>query len=216
MFPAALKINEIFYSLQGESLSVGKPTVFVRVATCNMRCSWCDTRYAFWEGHRMTVEEILQEVGRYPTKFVCVTGGEPLGQQASLLLMQRLLEQGYTVSLETGGGFSVASVPDEVIKVIDVKCPDSGETESMCWDNLQLAGPRDQFKFVVASKVDFDWATGLIRKERLTERAAVLFSPVEDRVPADSLAAWVLESGLPVTFQLQLHKKIWGKDARGV
>ncbi|MCB0403194.1 MAG: radical SAM protein [Bdellovibrionales bacterium] len=216
MSRSALKINEIFYSLQGESLLVGKPTVFVRVATCNMRCSWCDTRYAFWEGHLMSVEEILQEIGRYPTRLVCLTGGEPLGQQGSLLLMQRLLERGYSVSLETGGGFSVATVPECVTKVIDVKCPDSGETENMFWENLELAGQKDQFKFVIASRADFEWAVGLVREKALYAKATVLFSPVEDRLAPEALARWVLESGLPVTFQLQLHKKIWGKDARGV
>lgn len=215
MPPTALKINEIFYSLQGESLLVGKPTVFVRVATCNMRCTWCDTRYAFWEGHRMTVDEIIEKVRTFPTKYVCVTGGEPLGQQASVLLMQQLVDAGYTVSLETGGGFSVANVPGGVTKVIDIKCPASGETDAMCWDNLQLASAGDQFKFVIASREDFEWAVQLTQDKKLTERATVLFSPVEEKVAPEALATWVLESGLPVTYQLQLHKKIWGTQ-RGV
>jgi len=213
---AALKINEIFYSIQGESLLAGKPTVFVRTSTCNLRCSWCDTRYAYWQGKRMTVDEILSEVEKHGAEYVCLTGGEPLGQRASIPLMQKLLEKGYTVSLETNGSFSVKDVPLKVIKVIDIKCPDSNESENMAWENLALARPEDQFKFVVASRADFDWAQKLAEEHHLHEKCTVLFSPAYGKVKPAELASWILKSKAPVTLQLQLHKEIWGPDEKGV
>ncbi len=214
MKEVALKINEIFYSLQGESLSVGKPTTFVRTATCNMRCRWCDTRYAFWEGKRFTLDQILEAVSKYPARYVCVTGGEPLGQKGVYPLLSSLVARGYRVSLETGGGFSVKDVPEEVVRVIDVKCPGSGETDNMCWENLQLVRPQDQLKFVIASKEDFDWAKTLIEKEHLDEKCTVLISPVFGEVEKKELAEWVLETPLALTFQTQLHKEVWG-EVRG-
>jgi len=212
----ALKINEIFHSIQGESLLAGKPTVFIRTSTCNLRCHWCDTRYAYWEGQRMAVSEVLSRVKKYDTEYVCVTGGEPLGQRGTVALLEFLLKEGYKVSLETNGSFSIKDVPLDVIKVIDVKCPDSGETENMAWENLSLAKSHDQFKFVVASKKDFEWAHNLCEEHKLFEKCAVLFSPAYGKVKPAELAAWILDSKARVTMQMQLHKEIWGPNERGV
>jgi 7-carboxy-7-deazaguanine synthase len=216
MSETALKINEIFYSIQGESLLAGKPTVFVRTATCNLRCNYCDTRYAFWHGTLMELDAILTEVHKYKTKYVCLTGGEPLGQQAIYPLMEALVDEGYTVSLETNGSFSVAKVPAPVVKVIDLKCPDSGESETMEWANCGLVQPHDQFKFVVASEADFDWAQKICEQYKLHDKCPVLYSPVAGKVKPLDLAEWILEAGAPVTMQVQLHKEIWGPDKRGV
>lgn len=211
-----LKINEIFLSIQGESLLAGKPTVFIRVATCHLRCTYCDTKYAFWQGKVMTVSEILDEVKKHETEYVCLTGGEPLGQKGVYPLMQELLTLKKTVSLETGGGFSIKDVPLDVIKVVDIKCPESGETESMAWENLDLVRPKDQFKFVVSSKSDFDWANDLCQQRKLYEKCTVLFSPAYGKVKPLDLADWILASNAKVTMQTQLHKEIWGPDVRGV
>jgi 7-carboxy-7-deazaguanine synthase len=211
-----LKINEIFFSIQGESLLAGKPTVFVRTATCNLRCTWCDTKYSYWKGNVMTVDAIVGEVKKQETKYVCVTGGEPLGQKGSLELMRRLLDLGYTVSLETNGSFSIKDVPLDVVKVIDVKCPDSGETESMAWENLDLVRKHDQIKFVVASKKDFDWAIQISKDHNLSEKCAILFSPAYGLVKPADLARWILDSSADVTMQTQMHKEIWGANERGV
>ena len=213
---ASLKINEIFFSIQGESLLAGKPTVFVRTAACNLRCTWCDTKYSYWQGNVMGIPEILEKVRAFGGKYVCLTGGEPLGQRGSLDLMRGLLKEGYTVSLETNGSFSIKEVPLEVVKVIDVKCPESGESESMAWENLALARPHDQFKFVVASKADFDWALKVCEEHHLEEKCHILYSPVHGKVKPHELARWILDSKAPVTMQVQLHKEIWGPNERGV
>jgi 7-carboxy-7-deazaguanine synthase len=212
----SLKINEIFYSIQGESLLAGKPTVFIRTATCNLRCTYCDTRYAFWEGKVMDLPSILAEVKKHEPQYVCVTGGEPLGQKGTYPLLRQLVDEGYTVSLETGGSFSVKDVPKEVINVIDLKCPDSGETSHMVWENLQLVKPQDQFKFVISSKTDFDWSHNIIKTHNLKERCGLLFSPVFQKVNPAELAKWILDEHAPVTLQMQLHKEIWGPHERGV
>lgn len=214
--PQKIKINEIFFSIQGESLLAGKPTVFIRTTACNLRCTWCDTRYAYWDGKLMEISEILSEVKKHETEYVCVTGGEPLGQKAVLPLLQALLAQKYIVSLETNGSFSIKDVPLDVIKVIDIKCPDSGETESMAWENLSLVKPQDQFKFVIASKADFEWAERICDEHKLHEKCAVLFSPVYGKVKPAELAQWILKSKAKVTMQMQMHKEIWGPSERGV
>lgn len=216
MAEAQLRIHEIFFSIQGESLLAGKPTVFVRTAACNLRCRWCDTGYAFWKGRLMSLESILDQVASYGARYVCVTGGEPLGQKGVYELMRRLAGQGYTVSLETNGSFSIRDVPPEVIKVVDVKCPDSGESDAMDWENLALVSPTDQLKFVVASRRDFDWALGIIEKYSLSDKCPLLFSPVHGKVPPVELARWILDSRAPVTFQMQMHKVIWDPKQRGV
>lgn len=216
METASLKINEIFYSIQGESLLAGKPTVFVRLSTCNLRCSYCDSRYTFWHGNVMDQADILAEVHKHKTRYVCLTGGEPLGQKGIYPLMETLLQEGYTVSLETNGSFLVDKVPKGVIKVLDLKCPDSLESEAMVWENCDLVTPEDQIKFVVASRADFDWSQAVSEKYQLTKKCHVLFSPVAGKVKPMDLAEWVLASGSPVTMQLQMHKEIWGPERRGV
>ncbi len=213
---ASLKINEIFFSIQGESLLAGKPTVFVRTATCNLRCTYCDTRYAFWEGKVMSIDAILEEVRKFGGEYVCLTGGEPLGQKGSIVLMEKLLAEKYTVSLETNGSFSIKDVPLAVIKVIDIKCPDSGEAETIAWENLSLARKEDQFKFVVASRADFDWSQKVCQDHKLHERCSVLFSPAYGKVSPSDLAKWILDAHAKVTMQLQMHKEIWGPNERGV
>lgn len=216
MSEATLKINEIFFSIQGESLLAGKPTVFVRTATCNLRCTWCDTKYSYWQGSVMTLPQILEKVKSFGGKYVCLTGGEPLGQKGSIDLMRELLKEGYTVSLETNGSFSIKEVPLDVVKVVDIKCPDSGESESMAWENLSLVRQHDQFKFVVASKGDFDWALKVCQDHRLEEKCHILYSPVHGKVKPQELANWILDAKAPVTMQIQLHKEIWGPNERGV
>lgn len=216
MTPVTLKINEIFFSIQGESLLAGKPTVFVRTAECNLRCTWCDTKYSYWEGKLFTPEQILEEVKKYETEYVCLTGGEPLAQRGTYPLMRLLLDQKYTVSLETNGSFPITDVPSDVIKVIDVKCPDSGESESVAWENLSLVKPHDQFKFVVASRKDFDWAEKVCADHKLYEKCAVLYSPAYGLVKPAELAKWILDSKAQVTMQMQMHKEIWGPNERGV
>lgn len=211
-----LKIHEIFFSIQGESLLAGKPTVFVRTATCNLRCTWCDTRHSFWKGDLMTVPQIMEQVRRHPTKYVCLTGGEPLGQRGIYPLMDILIAEGKTVSLETSGSFSVADVPAAVIKILDLKCPESGECDANLMSNLQHLTPRDEVKFVIASRQDFEWAKTVCDTNDLTGRCSVLFSPVTGKLSPALLAEWVLEEGVPATMQVQMHKVIWGTDARGV
>jgi len=211
-----LKINEIFFSIQGESLLAGKPTLFIRTATCNLRCTYCDTKYAYWKGEVKTVDAILEQVKTHTPEYVCVTGGEPLGQKATIALLERLLQEKYIVSLETNGSFSVVNVPKKVIKVIDIKCPESGEAESMAWENFELVEPHDQIKFVVSSRADFDWAQGLCTEHKLHERCTVLFSPAYGKVRPAELASWILDSKAKVTLQVQMHKEIWGPNERGV
>lgn len=211
-----IKVNEIFYSIQGESLFVGKPTVFVRLSSCNLRCSYCDTRYSFWKGSLWDLKAILSEVQRHPTRYVCVTGGEPLGQQGVYPLMETLLGRGYTVSLETNGSFLVDRVDSRVIKILDLKCPSSGEVESNEWKNIPLLLPHDQVKFVVETEEDFTWASEVTKSHRLWERCTVLFSPVMGKIEPKNLAQWVLGAPFPSTLQLQMHKTIWGERATGV
>lgn len=211
-----LLINEIFFSIQGESLFVGKPTVFVRTAGCNLRCVWCDTKYAFWEGHSQSLEEIVKKIQSFPTKYVCLTGGEPLGQRAVYPLMNQLVGLGFIVSLETGGGFSVSKVPSSIVKILDIKCPDSHESKSMVWENLDLLNPQDQVKFVIASRKDFDWAIDICDQHHLFSKCTILISAVFNKVPLPEVAQWILESAKPFTLQTQLHKHIWGESQRGV
>lgn len=212
-----LSINEIFYSIQGESTYAGKPCVFVRLAGCDLRCSWCDTTYAFHEGQKMSVDDVLQQVDRYGSPLVEVTGGEPLLQEDVYPLMDRLLESGRTVLLETGGQVDVSRVPGDVIKVMDVKCPASGESAKNDWGNIDRLGSRDQVKFVIQDREDYEFARDTLKRHALERRcAAVLFSPVHGVLEPKDLSAWILEDRLPVRLQLQIHKHIWGADVRGV
>jgi 7-carboxy-7-deazaguanine synthase len=212
-----LTVNEIFHSIQGESTHAGLPCVFVRLTACNLRCSWCDTAYAFTEGHRRTVESVLEEVGRYECRLVEVTGGEPLLQEDVYPLMQGLLARGATVLLETGGHLSIARVPEGVVRILDIKCPGSGESAKTDWDNLERLTGRDEVKFVVRDRADYDYARAVLERVDLVARTgAVLFSPVHGVLAPVDLALWVLDDRLPVRVQLQIHKYIWGATVRGV
>jgi 7-carboxy-7-deazaguanine synthase len=212
-----LTINEIFYSIQGESTYAGRPCVFVRLTGCDLRCTWCDTTYSFNEGRKMSVEDVIEEVARYDSPLVEVTGGEPLLQQDVYPLMDRLLEGGRTVLLETGGQVDVSRVPGAVVKVMDVKCPGSGEAERNEWANIDRLSSRDQVKFVIKDRADYEYAREALARHALDRRcAAVLFSPVHGVMHPKELSEWILEDKLPVRLQMQIHKHIWGAEVRGV
>jgi 7-carboxy-7-deazaguanine synthase len=214
--PGHLLIHEIYRSIQGESTFAGLPCVFVRLAVCDARCSWCDTPHAFGQGTLWTPEEVLQRVAGYECPLVEITGGEPLLQAEVLPLMSRLLEQGATVLLETSGAHDVGRVDPRVHIIMDLKCPDSGECQGNLWANLEILKPADEIKFVIASRRDFDWSVETIRAHELDRRFIVLLSTAFGAVPPLELAEWLLASGLHVRMQLQLHKYIWDPQARGV
>lgn len=210
-------INEIFYSVQGESTYAGRPCVFVRLTACDLRCSWCDTPYAFYEGRKRAVDDVVAEVERYDCALVEVTGGEPLLQEDVYPLMDELVARGKTVLLETGGHRSTARVPDRVITILDIKCPASGEAARMDWENLGRLRPRDEVKFVIKDRVDYEYARDAITRHDLSARAAAIhLSPVHGVLDPKTLSEWVLADRLPVRVQLQLHKFIWPADMRGV
>jgi len=212
-----LTINEIFHSIQGESTHAGRPCVFVRLTACDLRCSWCDTPYAFHEGRKSTVDDVVAQVMAIGCHCVEITGGEPLLQPDVYPLMRQLVARGHVVMLETGGHRSIADVPPEVIRIVDVKCPASGEAAKNHWPNLALLRPHDEVKFVIQDRTDYDFARDVVERHDLIPRtAAVLFSPVHDVLDAKRLAAWILEDRLAVRLQLQVHKFIWGADVRGV
>jgi 7-carboxy-7-deazaguanine synthase len=212
-----LTINEIFHSIQGESTYAGRPCVFVRLTPSDLRCSWCDTPYAFHEGRKMSVDEVVADVEARGCPVVEVTGGEPLLQPDVYPLMQRLLDSGKTVLLETGGHRSIADVPRGVIRIVDVKCPGSGESDKNDWSNLARLTPADEVKFVIADRADYEFARGVVQREQLEGKvAAVLFSPVHGQLDPKQLAEWVIADRLGVRVQLQVHKYIWSPDTRGV
>jgi 7-carboxy-7-deazaguanine synthase len=211
-----LTINEIFHSIQGESTHAGEPCVFVRLSACDLRCSWCDTPYAFHAGRKMTIEDVVSEVRSYGCPLVEVTGGEPLLQREVYPLMTRLLDEGFRVMLETGGHLSTEQVPDGVTSIIDVKCPASGEADKNHWPNLERLRPTDEVKFVVQDRADYLWARDVLERTGLAARRTVLFSPVFGQLDPKTLAAWLLEDGVRARLQLQLHKLIWDPAARGV
>jgi 7-carboxy-7-deazaguanine synthase len=210
-------VFELYESIQGESTHTGRPCVFVRLAACDLRCTWCDTPYAFTGGRRMSVEEVVAEAGRCGARLVEITGGEPLLQPEAIPLMERLLETGWEVLLETGGHLPLDNVPDEVAVIVDVKCPASGEAARMHWPNLEQLSRRDEVKFVIADQADFEYACAVVAKHDLATRAgAVLFSPVHGVLAPDQLAQWVLAVRVPARLQIQAHKYIWGPETRGV
>jgi 7-carboxy-7-deazaguanine synthase len=212
-----LTINEIFHSIQGESTYAGRPCVFVRLTACDLRCSWCDTPYAFHEGQKMPLEAVLDEVERYGCDVVEVTGGEPLLQQDVYPLMRALLDRGKTVLIETGGHRSIADVPRGVVKVMDVKCPGSGEAARMDWDNFDRLAPTDEVKFVIKDRADYEYATEVVARYGLVGKvAAIHFSPVHGVLDPKTLSEWVLADRLQVRVQLQVHKYIWSPETRGV
>ena len=225
---AGLRLTEIFYSLQGEALTSGLPTIFVRLTGCPLRCVYCDTEYAFTGGERQSLETIIETIKSYPCKRICLTGGEPLAQPNAIELMKRLLSDGYEISLETAGALTVANVPKAVSKVMDLKTPSSGEVDKNLWSNLDYLTQHDQIKFVIMNRTDYDWAKTKLSEHKLNELVdTVWFSPmfnvaedIDDEVSPDvpvlarELAEWMLADALPVRFQLQLHKIIWA-DAKG-
>ena len=211
-----LTVNEIFKSIQGESSFTGLPCLFIRLTGCNLRCTWCDTEYAFYEGKPKSVQDIMDAIEPLGVLLVEITGGEPLLQDEVYDLMNALIAKHYQVLLETGGGVSVAKVPQQVIKILDVKCPGSGEDSRNLWDNLDHLNPHDEVKFVLADRADYEWSRTILQQHDVPNKAKVLFSPVYDRLDLKELAAWVLEDNLPVRVQTQLHKVIWGKDTIGV
>ena len=205
-----LKINELFHSLQGEARDAGKPTVFIRLTGCPLRCVYCDSEYAFHGGEWMHIDQIMEETAAYQTKYVCVTGGEPLAQKRCHELLEKLCESGYQVSLETSGAIDVSQVDERVSRVVDIKTPDSGEIERNLWANLDILTPHDQIKFVICSRADYDWAVAEIRSRGLEPKLEILFSPAWGQLDATELADWVLQDQLVVRVQLQLHKLLWG------
>ncbi|MBZ0223368.1 MAG: 7-carboxy-7-deazaguanine synthase QueE [Dokdonella sp.] len=205
-----LRTTEIFHSLQGEADSIGWPTVFVRLTGCPLRCTWCDTSYSFHGGAWRTIDSIIDEVASQRVRHVCVTGGEPLAQKRCLQLLARLCDAGYEVSLETSGALDVSAVDARVRKVVDLKAPGSGEVARNLWSNLEHLLPHDQIKIVIANRGDYDWAVARLREHALDGRCQVLFSPVHGALAPRELAQWILDDHLPVRFQMQLHKLLWG------
>jgi 7-carboxy-7-deazaguanine synthase len=214
--PPRLRVNEIFHSVQGEGTRVGVRCVFVRLTGCHLRCTHCDTRYAFDEGDWMTLDEILERVRAYDCSTVEVTGGEPLLQPGAYSLMARLADKFETVLLETSGTVSIEKVDPRVARIMDIKCPSSGATEHNHWPNIELLTPHDEVKFVIADRADYDWAKGVIERHSLLSRCPALVTPVFDVLPPVDLANWVLEDRLGVRVGLQLHKLIWPPTSRGV
>ena len=206
-----LKIFEIFYSLQGESSRVGLPTIFIRLSGCPMRCHYCDTAYAFQGGSMMSVDVIIRSIQEYDTRYVTVTGGEPLAQKEVLSLLRELADASYDVSLETGGGLSIQEVDSRIKIILDIKTPDSGEEKKNHWDNLNTISEKDEIKFVLCSREDYDWAKKIINQYQLYQKYSILFSPVYENLDPTDLGNWILEDQLDVRMQIQLHKLLWGE-----
>ena len=211
-----LKINEIFYSIQGESSYTGFPCIFIRLTYCNLRCSYCDTEYAFYDGKDIEIKNILNEIEKYPTNLVMVTGGEPLIQEGCIDLMNQLLDKNYDVMLETSGSLSLEKVPENVVKIVDFKCPSSNMMDRNDWTILSDIRETDEIKFVIGDKEDYNWSKEMIKSYNLNEICPILFSPVYDKINMEVLSKWILEDGLKVRLQIQLHKHIWGADKKGV
>jgi len=211
-----IKVNEIYFSIQGESSKAGLPCVFVRLTYCNLRCSYCDTEYAFFEGKYLSIEEIVSEVKKYNCQLVEITGGEPLVQNESLLLMKSLADDGFEVMIETGGSLPIKEIDPRVMIIMDLKCPSSGMLKKNLYENNDCRKPTEEVKFVLGSKEDYDWAKQTIGNYRLTEKSAVLFSVVFGKLEPVKVVNWILEDNLSVRFQLQMHKFIWEPAAKGV
>ena len=208
-----LKITEIFLSLQGESSFAGWPTTFVRLTGCPLRCVYCDTAYAFYGGQWRGIDDVVGEVSRLGARHVCVTGGEPLAQKSALGLMKTLCDVGHVVSLETSGALDASGVDPRVVRVIDIKTPGSGEQARNYWANLDALRPHDEIKFVLCSREDYDWARDIVQQRDLSNRCTVLFSPSHRQLTPRQLADWIVEDRMPVRFQTQLHKQLWGEEA---
>lgn len=212
-----LTVNEIFYSIQGEATRAGEPCVFVRLTACDLRCTWCDTPYAFYEGRKRSIDDVVAEVEAHGCRLVEITGGEPLLQDDVYPLIDRLMAGGYTVMLETGGHRPIGRVPRAVVKIMDVKCPGSGEAEKNYWDNIEALSPHDEVKFVLRDRMDYDYAREVIQRYDLPSRvSAVLMSPVHGVLEPKALAEWMLADHVPARLQLQIHKIVWSPTERGV
>jgi 7-carboxy-7-deazaguanine synthase len=209
---AQCRITEIFYSLQGESRTVGLPTVFVRLTGCPLRCGYCDTEYAFHGGEKMDLDDIVAKVAAFNPRYVCVTGGEPLAQPNCIPLLTALCDCGYEVSLETSGAMDISKVDKRVSRVMDLKTPGSGEESKNRYENIELLNTHDQLKFVVCHRDDYDWAKEKLQQHQLNERCEVLFSPIHGQLQPAELAEWVVEDNLPVRMQIQMHKYLWGEE----
>ncbi|MAX13712.1 MAG: 7-carboxy-7-deazaguanine synthase [Candidatus Marinimicrobia bacterium] len=211
-----LKINEIFYSIQGESSYTGLPCIFIRLTYCNLRCSYCDTEYAFHNGSDMSINQILKHIDKYPANLVMVTGGEPLLQKDCISLMDELLKNKYSVMLETSGSLPLNKVPKKVVKIVDFKCPSSNMKHKNDWKILKDIDKKDEIKFVIGDKKDYNWSKDMIKEYDLDKICPILFSPVYDKINIENLSKWILDDGLNVRLQMQLHKYIWGADKKGV
>lgn len=208
--PSRLRLTEIFFSLQGESTTVGCPTVFIRLTGCPLRCGYCDTSYAFSGGEWYSLDQIMEQVKQYPARYITVTGGEPLAQKSCTELLARLCDEGYRVSIETSGALDISNIDSRVKRVMDLKTPASGECEKNLYQNIEYLGQNDEVKFVICNRDDYQWSKDILDKYRLNERCEVLFSPVHGEISATELADWIIQDGLAVRFQVQLHKYLWG------
>ena len=211
-----LEVTEIYKSIQGESTYMGRPCVFVRLTGCNLRCVWCDTTHAFYDGKNLSIEQIIDQVKSYSTNLVEITGGEPLLQKEVFPLMESLLKNKFQVMLETSGSLPIKNVPAEVIKILDLKCPGSGEENKNLWENLNYLGSTDEIKFVIADRVDYEWSKKVLQDYELDKKNPILFSPVFEKLKLKDLAEWILEDNLPVRLHTQLHKYIWDQKTIGV
>ena len=211
-----LKINEIYHSIQGESTFTGLPCIFIRLTYCNLRCSYCDSEYTFYEGYDMTIKEIMNKIKNYSSNLVLVTGGEPLFQKNCIELLNTLVNKKYNVLLETSGSLTIKDVPKEVINIIDFKCPSSKMEKKNLWDNINYLKPTDEVKFVIENKDDYEWSKNIIKKYKISDLCTVLLSPSYNKISPKIIVNWILTDNLNVRFQLQIHKEIWKEDKRGV
>ena len=215
-FPMSLKVNEIYFSIQGESTHAGKRCIFIRLTYCNLRCTYCDTEHAFYEGKDMEISEIMDKIKQWSCNLVEVTGGEPLFQDKCIDLLKELLNQNYKVMLETGGSLPISDVPLNMIRIVDFKCPSSGMKKKNLWSIVNDLQLHDEVKFVIGDREDFDWAEEILNKYSLNEKCTILFSPTFGKIDPYLIVEWILEKNLPVRMQLQMHKHIWGHEAKGV
>ncbi|SVB85429.1 uncharacterized protein METZ01_LOCUS238283 [marine metagenome] len=212
----SLKVNEIYYSIQGESTHVGRPCIFIRLTYCNLRCTYCDTEYAFYEGKDIEIPEIMAKIKQWNCNLVEVTGGEPLFQDECIDLLNELTTQNYEVLLETGGSLSISDVPIEIVRIVDFKCPSSGMEKKNLWSIVNDLQPHDEVKFVIGDREDFDWAKEMLNKYSLNEKCSILFSPTFGKIDPSLIVEWILEGDIPVRMQLQMHKHIWESAGKGV
>ena len=212
----SLKVNEIYYSVQGESTHVGRPCIFIRLTYCNLRCTYCDTEYAFYEGKDIEIPEIMAEIKQWNCNLVEVTGGEPLFQDECIDLLNELTNQNYEVLLETGGSLSISDVPIEIVRIVDFKCPSSGMEKKNLWSIVNDLQPHDEVKFVIGNREDFNWAKEMLNKYSLNEKCSILFSPTFGKIDPSLIVEWILEGDIPVRMQLQIHKHIWESEEKGV